>query len=161
MQSFEDFAKALNEGKISRRQFLAGVSALGIAATLSPSKLIKNAYAMTPKKGGRLRAALSGGSTANVLDPGLSDDMYTANMFSGVLHNYLTEINNDGSLIGELAESFEPSDIAKTWTFRLRKGVEFHNGKTMGAKDVVASINHHRGPDSKSAAKATKTSRIK
>ncbi len=153
MKSFEDFAKALNEGKISRRQFLAGVSALGVAATLSPSKLIKNAYAMTPKKGGRLRAAMSGGSTANVLDPGLSDDMYTANMFSGVMHNYLTEINNDGTLIGELAETFEPSDNAKTWTFRLRKGIEFHNGKTMDAKDVVASINHHRGPDSKSAGK--------
>ena len=33
------------------------------------------------------------------------------------------------------------------------KGVEFHNGKTLTADDVVASINHHRGEDTKSAAK--------
>ncbi len=30
----------------------------------------------------------------------------------------------------------------------------FHNGKTVDADDVVASINHHRGEDSKSAAKS-------
>ena len=154
MKCFDDYLKEFREGKISRRQFLARMSVLGITATLSPLLLNKKAYAATPKKGGRLRAALSGGSTANTLDPALSDDMYTANLFSGVLHNYLTEINNDGTLIGELAESFEPSDNAKKWTFRLRKGIEFHNGKTMDAKDVLVSMNHHRGPDSKSAAKS-------
>ncbi|HAE01923.1 MAG TPA: peptide ABC transporter substrate-binding protein, partial [Rhodospirillaceae bacterium] len=38
------------------------------------------------------------------------------------------------------------------WTFKIRKGVEFHNGKTLDATDVVDSINHHRG-ESDSAAK--------
>ena len=38
--------------------------------------------------------------------------------------------------------------------FSLKKGVEFHNGKTLDAEDVVASINHHRGDDTKSAAKS-------
>ena len=53
----------------------------------------------------------------------------------------------------ELAESWEASADAATWTFKLRSGVEFHNGKTMTAEDVIASINHHRGEDTKSAAK--------
>ncbi len=38
--------------------------------------------------------------------------------------------------------------------FKLRKGVTFHNGKPVTAEDVVASFTHHRGADSKSAAKS-------
>src|SRR5262249_48886301 len=37
-------------------------------------------------------------------------------------------------------------------------GVEFHNGKTLTAADVVASINHHRGKDSRSSARSYITS---
>ena len=55
-------------------------------------------------------------------------------------------------LRGELAESFESED-AKTWVFNLREGVEFHNGKTLDANDVIATMDYHRSEDSKSAAK--------
>ena len=57
-------------------------------------------------------------------------------------------------LVADLAtDTGTPSDGAKTWTFKLRHGVTFSNGKTLDADDVVASINHHRGEQSKSAAK--------
>ena len=59
----------------------------------------------------------------------------------------------DGSIGGELAESWEASDDAAQWRFKLRSGVEFHNGKSLTAEDVVASFNHHRGEDTGSAAK--------
>jgi peptide/nickel transport system substrate-binding protein len=72
----------------------------------------------------------------------------------GALHNCLTEVTTDGELAGEIAESWDSSKDAKTWTFRLRDGVTFHNGKSVSAADVVASIDHHRGEVSKSAAKA-------
>ena len=68
----------------------------------------------------------------------------------------MTEVDNDGQLVGELAESYE-SDDAKKWVFNLRKGVEFHNGKTMTSQDVIASFGHHRGDDSTSAAKGLLT----
>jgi peptide/nickel transport system substrate-binding protein len=71
----------------------------------------------------------------------------------GQLRNNLVEIDNNAQAIPELAESWEPTPDAKKWVFKLRKGVEFHNGKTMDAEDVIYSINHHRGEDSKSAAK--------
>jgi peptide/nickel transport system substrate-binding protein len=80
-------------------------------------------------------------------------DTYMINVNFNQLRNCLTEIAADGSLIGELAESWEPSADATQWAFKLRKGVEFHNGKTMDSRDVVESMNHHRGEDSKSAAK--------
>ncbi|WP_188393966.1 hypothetical protein [Mesorhizobium sp. SARCC-RB16n] len=43
--------------------------------------------------------------------------------------------------------SVEPSKDAKTWIFKL------HNGKSLNAGDVIASLNHHRGAGSKSGAK--------
>jgi peptide/nickel transport system substrate-binding protein len=52
-----------------------------------------------------------------------------------------------------LAESWEASSDAKTWTFNLRKGVTFHNGKSFGADDVIASLNMHTEEGAKSAAK--------
>jgi len=55
--------------------------------------------------------------------------------------------------VGELAESWEASSDAKTWTFNLRKGVTFHNGKSFGADDVIASLNMHTEEGAKSAAK--------
>ena len=58
-----------------------------------------------------------------------------------------------GEPIPELAESWASTPDAARWTFDLRKGVEFHNGKTMDAEDVIYSINLHRGAKSKSVAK--------
>jgi peptide/nickel transport system substrate-binding protein len=55
--------------------------------------------------------------------------------------------------VGELAESWEASSDAKIWTFNLRKGVTFHNGKSFGADDVIASLNMHTEEGAKSAAK--------
>ena len=51
-----------------------------------------------------------------------------------------------------MAEIFEAED-AKTWVFNLRQGVEFHNGKTLDANDLIATIDYHRSEDLKSAAK--------
>ncbi|MBW2624394.1 MAG: ABC transporter substrate-binding protein, partial [Deltaproteobacteria bacterium] len=69
------------------------------------------------------------------------------------MRSNLVEINYKGAPVPELAESCEASHGAAKWVFKLRRGVEFHNGKTMDAEDVVYSFNEHRGPDTKSAAK--------
>jgi peptide/nickel transport system substrate-binding protein len=71
----------------------------------------------------------------------------------GAVFDSLTEIRADGSLVGELAENWEATPDAKTWTFNLRQGVTFHNGKPFGADDVIASLQMHLGEESKSAAK--------
>ncbi|MBT4890513.1 MAG: ABC transporter substrate-binding protein, partial [Rhodospirillales bacterium] len=146
------YTKLLREGKISRRDFINKTVVVGASLPVAMSLTNQIAMADSPNKGGRFRQAITGGSTGDNLDPALIMDMYMANVSFGQLRNNLTEIGSDGNLIGELAESWDVSDDAMTWTFKLLKGVEFHNGKTLDAEDVVASINHHRGEDSKSAA---------
>ena len=99
-----------------------------------------------------MRAGKAHGGTHDSLDPATYENGFTSALTFGY-NNYLTEVLGDGSLGGQLAESWEASADAATWTFRLRKGVTFHNGREVTAEDVVASLNHHRGEDSKSAAK--------
>ena len=143
----------LRSGKLSRRELIARMSALGLAAAISPTLLASPARADTPKRGGRLRLGLSGGSTTDVLDPAANTDLFTQVLVYGAMGNSLVEIDSTGKPVPELAESWESAPGAAKWIFKLRKGVEFHNGKTMDADDVIYSINHHRNKDNKSAAK--------
>ena len=143
---------SLASGKIGRRDFMVAAIALGLSTTAATS-VFNKAWA-APKKGGRLRLGITGGATGDVLDPGLILDSYMINVLFGQVCNNLTVVSTTGELIPELAESWEASADAKTWMFKIRKGVEFHNGKTLDSQDVVDSIKHHLTEDSKSAAKA-------
>lgn len=139
------------KSNINRRTFLRQVGALGATTVLSSVIPLKMAQASTPQRGGRLRVGAPGGATSDALDPGNLTELVPFLTNQAVRSN-LVEIDSNMRPIPELAESFEPSADATTWVFKLRKGVEFHNGKTMTAEDVIASLNHHRG-ETKSAAK--------
>jgi peptide/nickel transport system substrate-binding protein len=153
MSKLKELEKLLTRGKITRREFLSWVSALGLMAAVSPMLLNSPAHAAVPKRGGRLKLGLAGGSTTDSLDPATITDMMLQVVNQGQIRNTLVEIDSNAQPIPELAESWEATPDAKQWIFKLRRGVEFHNGKTMDADDVVYSINHHRGENTKSAAK--------
>jgi peptide/nickel transport system substrate-binding protein len=142
----------LKEGKISRRQFLKKTTMLGLTAAVTPGLLFGKSQAATPKKGGKFRLGILNGDTTDSLDPATYTDDGDV-LINWCLRNNLVEVDYKGDPIPELAESWENSADAKTWAFNLRKGVEFHNGKTMDSADVVESLMHHLKADSKSAAK--------
>ncbi|WP_245766420.1 ABC transporter substrate-binding protein [Sulfitobacter brevis] len=104
-----------------------------------------------PKKGGVFRVGIGHGSSTDSYDPGLWDNLY-AQTYAAARHNQLIEIGADGNLAPEIAESWTSAD-GMTWVFKIREGVTFHSGKTLTPDDVVASLNHHRGDASTSAAK--------
>jgi len=106
-----------------------------------------------PKRGGKLRLGLNGANTSDSWDGRTQSDAFMINISQGAVFNCLTEVMADGELAGELAESWSATADAKTWTFKLRKGVTFHNGKAFGADDVIASLNLHVAKGAKSAAK--------
>ena len=77
--------------------------------------------------------------------PGLDPTAGAASAISEVtLYNVfetLTRINSDGTVSPLLAESWEVSPDLRTYTFRLRKGVKFHNGEPMNAAAVKFSFD--------------------
>lgn len=137
---------------IDRRQFIKTSGAAVLAASALHAG-VGRAANPTPKKGGRLRIGIVGGSTSDSLDPATWSSVFMQVGLMGGVYNNLTEVASNGKLVPELAESWSVSDDAKVWRFKLREGVTFHNGQPFTAKDVIASINHHRGEDSKSAVK--------
>ncbi len=144
-----ELEKAYKSGRISRREFLQQSALLG-AAVVAPGSLMSTAASAAMKKGGVLRLGMGGGSTTDTLDPGTHTDSVGIHL-EHQLRSYLTEVAANGDLIGELATSWEVKPGAKDWTFELRKGVEFHNGKSLTSADVIASIEHHLKEGSTSA----------
>jgi peptide/nickel transport system substrate-binding protein len=152
MSKLKELELLLNLGKITRREFIAKASALGLTVALSPALFSAKARAAAPKKGGLLKLGCQG-ATTDSLDPATMNDTIPISM-NWSLRNCLVEVDYKGEAIPELAESWESTPDAAKWTFTLRKGVEFHNGKPLEVKDVMHSIQHHRGEKSKSAVKS-------
>ena len=145
----EEQSSKLTKGLIDRRQFMMSVLATGVTLPIALS-LADKAVAATPKKGGPLRWGNSAADATDTLDPATYQSSFMqATAWS--YQNCLTVVDSDHTIVGELAESIE-SDDAQTWVYNLRKGVEFHNGKSMTAEDVVLNYQYHMNPDTASAA---------
>ena len=136
----------------SRRDILAMLMAGGMQATLTGglAGVAMTAHAQTPRRGGKIRVAAATAAVTDTLDPAKQSnqaDYVRCNM----VYNSLTVL--DGSLTPQpsLAESFTTKD-AKTWVFALRKGVVFHDGKSLAPADVVFSLMRHK--DAATASKA-------
>ena len=71
------------------------------------------------------------------------------------IYETLTKINADGSVTPLLAESWEVSPDLKTYTFKLRKGVKFHNGEPFNAQAVKFSFDRAAGEKSTNKDKRT------
>ena len=137
---------------MSRRDFMQFAIAAGMAPALA-SATFDNAVAQsTPRKGGKFRIAIGHGSTTDTLDPATYPGLFSAVALWGTASNGLTEIDADGNVVGDLAETIETSADLKKWVFKLHNGLTFHSGRPVEASDVIASIQHHRG-ETKSAAK--------
>ena len=151
MNPIDQLKQKLATGKINRREFMQQTLALGVVLSAATT-LSMEALAANPKQGGRFRVGSGHGSTSDSLDPGTYENGHI--QLVGFAHlNHLTEIDSTGQLVPELAASYEPINGGKTWRFNIRKGVQFHDGKTLTPEDVIATLNYHRGSDSKSAAK--------
>jgi peptide/nickel transport system substrate-binding protein len=129
---------------IDRRSFMQALLWLGVTAGAAGELLANadSARAAEPKKGGRLRAAMGQHGPDDTLDP--------AKAKAGIdycrgfqVYNTLVDLDDRITPRPALAESWEPNENATEWIFHLRQGVEFHNGKSFTAADVLYSIRRH------------------
>ena len=101
------------------------------------------------QKGGLVKAAIN--NPAGAIDPiTVADDGSLAVLAQ--CGEYLVWSDAELNAVPRLAESWEPNADASVWTFKIRQGVKFHDGKDMTAEDVAASINRLADPDNASQA---------
>src|SRR6516162_9491766 len=133
---------------VSRRQLLVGAAGLaavgGLAAACgssssSPSTGAATGASGTPKRGGNFRLGVTGGGSKDIMDGQniitKPDQARLVSAFETLLlfdENYQLTTNG-------LAESVT-QDNPKQYTIKLRQGIEFQNGKTMTADDVIYSF---------------------
>ncbi len=144
---------ALRRGA-TRREVMGWLIASGatIAAAGNIVTGATEALAATPKKGGKLTFAWDLHGPSDTLDPTLftSSIDYIRGRTN---YNNLIRLNDAIEPTPELAEEFSSNKTATEWTFKLRKGVKWHDGSPFTADDVLYSMNRHLGKDSKSKAK--------
>ena len=149
----ERLMQAIRSGA-SRRELLGLMAGLGLGAALGGSVIgaATTAHAQAAKKGGKIRVAGFGSSTADTLDPAkqsYSTDYCRCTMF----YNGLTELDEMMAPQLALAESID-NEKATVWTIKLRRGVQFHDGKELTSEDVVFSLKRHHDPAVGTKAKA-------
>lgn len=122
-------------------------SLLLVAAMLALMGTAVVAQDEEPVMGGTLQAAWQ--SEWESLDPHVASSEATFQVLNNVMET-LTYFDDDMNLIPWLAESWEQSEDGLTWTFNLREGVVFSNGREMTADDVVFSFERLINPDTAS-----------
>ncbi|WLS00956.1 ABC transporter substrate-binding protein [Shinella sumterensis] len=145
-------ANQVTRGRMSRREFMGRAAAFGISLSVAGTMFDTAAKAQEPKRGGHLKLGLQGGSATDSADPATSNSYFTgvANRNWG---DMLVESEpHTGAAVPALAESWEPSADAATWTFNIRKGVKFHDGKDLTIDDVIKTLQRHTDAKSESGA---------
>lgn len=148
--------------RLSRRTFIRASALLGagvslaacaprVAAPAAPAAApaapgnSTTSDAGTPKRGGVLKAAFSA-------DPAGFDPVRGPSGMSHVVieqvYSTLMALDPDAKPYPELAESYEASPDGLTYTFKLRKGIKFHNGDPFTADDVKFTFDRLRAKDS-------------
>lgn len=150
----------LQQGRISRREFLRLATLLGMSAgvasflaacgtpatpvaTEAPAAGPTTAPVSAIKRGGVLRV---GTQVPPVDHPARFSWIYDANQFRHVFE-YLTETDGNNITHPYLLESWEANPDLTVWTLKLRQGIKWTNGDDFQAEDVVFNFSEWLNPD--------------
>jgi peptide/nickel transport system substrate-binding protein len=134
--------KEARQRGISREELLkrAAVAGLALAGSGGLAQIARAGIAATPKRGGTFRVGVAGGSSSDIID---GQDIVTnpdqARLMAG-FETLVTFDKNFKLVFDGLAQELSPNKKGDVWTIRVHQGIEFHNGKTLGADDVIYSL---------------------
>ncbi|HET6945716.1 MAG TPA: ABC transporter substrate-binding protein [Gaiellaceae bacterium] len=137
-----DVDQAAAAAGLTREQLLRRAVAGGGAALLAGNLagVARAAVDAAPKRGGTFRIGVSGGSAKDFID---GQNIVTRPDQARIVTGWETLVVFDSQFklrFDGLAEEISPNKAADQWTIRVRKGIEFHNGKTLSADDVKFSL---------------------
>ena len=121
-----------------KRLLIPALLFLSLAALLP----VREASAQ-PKRGGTVTLGIT--RDASVMNP-LVDTSSTQKRIRDLMFETLLGVDLKGNLQPALAESWDISKDGKLYTFRLRRGVKFHNGQEMTAEDAKFAIDYSMNP---------------
>jgi peptide/nickel transport system substrate-binding protein len=149
-------------GLVTRQEFLRwgalfGASLPVLKSLIGPAEAASAAGGisdvLTPQRGGTLRcSSFQPGMTT--IEPPLIQDQSSAATVQAVCEQ-LVRVGPDLIARPHLAESWTASADAKTWTFKIRKGIRFNNGASFSADDVVWTFKLLLDPKTASSARST------
>jgi peptide/nickel transport system substrate-binding protein len=160
-------------GHLSRREFIRRGSVIGMSLPLvsflaacgtgkTSGTSSGGSSGSAVQAGGKQVQVRSGGTLKLGMSPGPSTEIDPLKVADegglGIMSQsgeFLAFSDDKLKLQPRLAESWKPSEDGKVWTFKIRQGVKFHDGTTMTAQDVAASINALSDPKNGSNALST------
>jgi len=131
-----DHTGGLTRQDLLRRAAIGG-GALVVGGSLAQAAGAAVGATPKPKRGGTFRIGVSGGSAKDFID---GQNIVTRPDQARIVTGWETLVVFDSQFklkFDGLAEEVEASKKADVWTIRLRDGIEFQNGKTLSADDVI------------------------
>ena len=150
-----DLIDAYRAGTITRREFVRRGTVIGVSLPLlgfvasacgsgKAGQEANQSQRVKVKKGGTIRSGIA--APAGELDP-LTISDYGGIAILGQSGEYLTWADSKLRLQPRLAESWKPNRDGSVWTFKLRRGIKFQDGRPLAAADVVATFDRLADPD--------------
>ncbi|MBV8717253.1 MAG: ABC transporter substrate-binding protein [Chloroflexi bacterium] len=121
------------------------------AATTAPTAVPQAAATTAPTTAPAASAAAPTG-TLRVANADFSSETFDPIVVGGgwpsTLYDLLLVFDEQGNVKGNVAEDYNLSSDGLTWTFKIRKGIKFHNGDPLTATDVAFSIQRFGSKES-------------
>ncbi|RUX28024.1 ABC transporter substrate-binding protein [Mesorhizobium sp. M7A.F.Ca.US.011.01.1.1] len=132
------------------KKFLASTVAASALALMLGMTSVRAEDAVDPnaKQGGAITITYK--DDVATLDPAIGYDWQNWSMIKSLFDGLMDYEPGTTNLKPDLAESYEISPDGKTFTFKLRHGVKFHNGREMTADDVKYSLDRVTNPKTQS-----------